>query len=118
MFPIKHIKMAENIELSKEDKQEIDKSIVDLFEWIKEGDKNNSILYIRGDNEAQTATLSIKGDVMLLANTFIHHMDKNDEFRQFFLSVFGSYLSKNPGLEHQFLSKLKQFKETCIAKFN
>ena len=118
MFPIKHIKMAENIELSKEDKQEIDKSIVDLFEWIKEGDKNNSILYIRGDNEAQTATLSIKGDAMLLAYTFIHHMDKNDEFRQFFLSVFGSYLSKNPGLEHQFLSKLKQFKETCIAKFN
>lgn len=118
MFPIKHIKMAENIKLSKEDKQEIDKSIVDLFEWIKEGDKNNSILYIRGDNEAQTATLSIKGDVMLLANTFIHHMVNNDEFRQFFLSVFGSYLSKNPGLEHQFLSMLKQLKETCIAKFN
>jgi hypothetical protein len=118
MLPIKHIKMTENIELSKEDKQEIDKSIVDLFEWIKEGDKNNSILYIRGDNEAQTATLSIKGDVVLLANTFIHHMDKNDEFRQFFLSVFGSYLSKHPTQEYQFLAMLKRFKETCIAKFN
>ena len=110
--------MSEKIELSKEDKQEIDKAIVDLFEWINEGDPKNSILYMRGDVEAQTAILSIKGDVRLLANTFIHHMEKNEQFNQFFLSVFGSYLSKNPGLEFQFLATLKQLKENYIAKFN
>ena len=110
--------MAEKIELSKEDKQEIDKAIVDLFEWINEGDPKNSILYMRGDAEAQTATLSIKGDVRLLANTFIHHMENNEQFNQFFLSVFGSYLSKNPGLEFQFLATLKQLNENYIVKFN
>ena len=89
---------------SKEEKQNIDLEILNLFKWVTDGDKENSVLYMRGDNEYQTASLTIKGDVMLLANTFIHHIEKNVEFGRFITAVFGSYLSKNP-------DKLKEFLE-------
>lgn len=89
-------------------KKEIDQQIVDLFEWIKEGDKDNSLLYMRGDNEFQTATLTIKGDVMLLAATFIRLCENNENFGRFIFALFGSYLAKNPDKMKEFMDGIEE----------
>ena len=36
---------------SKEEKQKIDLEILNLFKWVTSGDKENSVFYMRGDNE-------------------------------------------------------------------
>lgn len=96
--------------MTKQEKEKIDIDIVNLFSWIKQGDVDNSILYMRGDNEFKIASIIIKGDVMLLANTLIHHIEQNPEFGRFILAVIGSYLSKNPDKEKEFLEGLTNLK--------
>ena len=99
----------QSVFLSRENnRKEIDQQIVDLFEWIKEGDKDNSVLYMRGDNKFQTATLTIKGDVMLLAATFIRLCENNDDFGRFIFAVFGSYLAKTPDKLKEFMDGINQ----------
>ena len=94
--------------MTENNRKEIDQQIVDLFEWIKEGDKDNSVLYMRGDNEFQTATLTIKGDVMLLAATFIRLCENNDNFGRFIFAVLGSYLAKTPDKLIEFMDGINQ----------
>lgn len=96
--------MTENI------KKGIDQQIVDLFDWIKEADKDNCVLYMRGDNEFQTATLTIKGDVRLLTAVFIRHVENHENFGRFIFAVFGSYLAKNPDKLKEFMAGIELVK--------
>ena len=66
------------------------------------------MLYMRGDNESQTATLTIKGDVMLLAATFIRLCENNDDFGRFIFAVLGSYLAKTPDKLKEFMDGIYQ----------
>lgn len=94
--------------MTENNRKEIDQQIIDLFEWIKEGAEDNSVLYMRGDNEFQTATLMIKGDVKLLAATFIRLCKNNDNFGRFIFAVLGSYLAKTPDKLIEFMDGIKQ----------
>lgn len=90
--------------MTKEEKSEIDRKMTKLHEFIQQGDKENAIMYLRGDAEFQNAVLHIKGDVTLLAQTFIHHMENNPQFKQWILAVVGSWKSKNSD-EHKMFNE-------------
>ena len=97
--------------MTEEQLRNIDLDILNHLKNIEEGDKNNAILYMRGDVVNENAVLSIKGDVVLLANTFLHHMDKNQQFQQYILSVLGSWLAAHPEEEKRFLAGIETLRK-------
>ena len=70
------------------------------------------VMYVRGDAEFNTASVNIKGDLKLMAQTLQHFLDTNPAFKQFILSVVGSWLSKNPAEERMFKEGLEILKKT------
>lgn len=94
--------------MKHEEKKISDQHIKRLIENLtKEGDNQNAAMFVRGDSEFQEASFYIKGDIKLLASTFHHHMDNNEEFRRLILSIIGSFLAKNPEEERQFIAGLE-----------
>lgn len=100
--------------MTKEEKQNIDLDVLNLFEWLQSGDAQNCVLYLRGDKEYESASMHLKGDVMVLANTIIHIMESNPDFKRFILSVIGSWLSKNPIEEKMFQEGLVLIKKRLV----
>lgn len=99
--------------MTKNEKQNIDLDVLNLVNSLVEVNSlKDCILYIRGDAEFQNAVFVIKGNVQLVANTIIHHIDNNDEFKQLLFSTIGTYLSKNPDDEKQFYAGIDAVKQT------
>ncbi len=104
--------------MTPEEKKNINSRINELISvLIPAGSSTDSVMFIHGDTEYQNASLSIKGDVRILANTFIHHMVNNEDFKRFVLSMVGSYLSGNPEAEKEFLNGLLVVKNNLGIKF-
>lgn len=93
--------------MTNKDKTDIDLDVINLFKYIAQGDEKNSILYIRGDAEFKNAVMMIKGDATLLANTMIHHIENDPQFKQYILAVIGAWLSKNPEEAKMFTNGLE-----------
>jgi hypothetical protein len=99
--------------MTKEEKQIMDQFLFNQIKRLTE-DKSplNAAMYVRGDAEFNNAAICIEGDVKLLANTLIHHIENNPGFNQFMTAVVGSYLAKNPEEEKKFLAGLEIMKNT------
>lgn len=100
--------------MTKEEKQNLDLDIMNLVNKLIENPENTNdvVMYMRGDKEFETASINIRGDIQLMASTIQHHLDNNKAFQQFFLSVLGSWLAKNPTEEKMFLNGLELAKKT------
>ncbi|MCE5332700.1 MAG: hypothetical protein LLF95_11260 [Bacteroidales bacterium] len=100
--------------MTADEKTNLDLDIMNLVNKLIEDPTNTKdvIMYIRGDKEFETASINIKGDVQLLASTIQHHLDNNEEFKRFLLSVLGSWMAKNPIDEKMFLNGLEIAKKT------
>lgn len=100
--------------MNQQDKIDIDLDIQNLIKKLIEdpNDLKNAILYIRGDAEFQNASLNVRGDARIVAQTIQHFLDTNQEFKRFILATIGSWMSKNPEEEKQFLSGLEIAKKT------
>lgn len=100
--------------MNKEEKINLDLDIMNLVNKLIEGPTNTKdvVMYMRGDKEFNTASINIKGDIQLMASVIQHHMDNNPAFKQFILSVIGSWLAKNPIEEKMFLNGLEIAKQT------
>jgi hypothetical protein len=89
--------------MTKEEKQNMDLDIINQIKAVTASQNvMNAAMYIRGDAENNNAMICIEGDVKLLANTLIHHIENNPKFNQFIMAVVGSYLCKNPDKEKEF----------------
>lgn len=99
--------------MTKEEKINLDLDIINLVNKLIEDPTNTKdvVMYMRGDKEFETASINIKGDIQLMASVIHHHLDNNPAFRQFFTSVLGSWLAKNPSEEIMFLNGLKSVKQ-------
>jgi hypothetical protein len=100
--------------MNQEEKANIDLDITNLINKLIEDPTNTKdvVMYLRGDKEFDTASINIKGDMQLLASVIHHHLDNNPAFKQFLLSVIGSWLSKNPTDERMFLNGIEIAKKT------
>lgn len=100
--------------MNQQEKTDIDLDIMNLVNKLIEDPTNTNdvVMYMRGDKEFETASINIKGDIQLMASVIQHHLDKNPAFKQFFLSVLGSWLANNPIEEKMFLNGLKIAKKT------
>lgn len=100
--------------MKPEEKINIDLDITNLINKMIEDPTNTKdvVMYIRGDKEFESASFLIKGDIQLMASVIQHHLDNSPDFKQFFLSVLGSWLSKNPTEEKMFLNGLELAKKT------
>lgn len=100
--------------MTKEDKLNIDIDVMNLVNKLIEDPTNTKdvVMYMRGDKEFETASINIKGDIQLMASVIQHHLDNNPSFKQFFTSVLGSWLAKNPIEEKMFLNGLEIAKQT------
>lgn len=100
--------------MNQQEKTDIDLDIMNLVNKLIEDpkDTNNAIMYIRGDVEFKTASVNIKGDAKLVAQTIIHFLDTNPEFKRFILATIGSWLNGNPQEELMFLNNLDLLKKT------
>ena len=100
--------------MTKEEKTNIDLDIMNLVNKLIEDPTNTNdvVMYMRGDKEFQTASINIKGDIQLMASVIQHHLDNNAAFKQFFLSVLGSWIAKNPTEEKMFLNGVEMAKKT------
>lgn len=103
--------------MNKDQKTDVDLDIMNLVNQMIENPENTKdvVMYIRGDAEFQTASVNIKGDMKLLAQTLQHFLDTNPAFKQFLLSVVGSWLNGNPEEELMFLNGLETLKKTFIV---
>ena len=99
--------------MTPEDKLNIDLDIVNLMSKItlnpEEG--KDAALYIRGDSEFQTASINIKGDARIMAQTIQGLLDNNPAFKQFMFSTIISWLSQNPNQQKEFLAGVDLMKE-------
>lgn len=100
--------------MNKEEKTNLDLDIMNLVNKLIEDPTNTKdvVMYMRGDKEFDTASINIKGDIQLMASVIQHHLDNNAAFKQFFLSVLGSWMAKNPIEEKMFLNGLEIVKQT------
>lgn len=101
-----------------QEKQNIISRITELmYILIPKENKTNAGIFVFGDTESQNASFVVMGDARILANTIQHHMTANPLFKQFMLSVLGSYLSGNPDVEKEFLNGLLVIKNNLGMKF-
>ena len=102
--------------MKKEEKANVDLDIMSLINSLVDKDnEQDGIMYLRGDKEFNQATVVIKGDVNLLAQSIQHHLDNNEEFKRFILAVVGSWLSKNPTEETIFYEGVGLTKKSMEA---
>lgn len=100
--------------MNQQDKIDIDLDIQNLIKKLIENpnDLQNAVLYIRGDAEYQNASVNIRGDARLVSQTIHYFLDNNEEFKRFILAVVGSWISKNPEDEKQFIAGVEIAKKT------
>lgn len=100
--------------MKKEEKTNIDLDIMNLINKLIEypTNTNDVVMYMRGDKEFDTASINIRGDIQLMASVIHHHLDNNQAYKQFMLSVIGSWIAKNPIEEKMFLNGLEMAKKT------
>ena len=100
--------------MTQDDKINIDLDIMNLVKKLIENSENtkNAVLYIRADAEFKTASVDVRGDFTILSGAIQSQLDNNPGFKQFILSVIGSWLSKNPTDEKMFLNGLEIAKKT------
>ncbi|MCK5614701.1 hypothetical protein KAR91_73245 [Candidatus Pacearchaeota archaeon] len=93
------------------DKKNIDLDVLNLINsFVEVNSLKDCVVYLRGDAEFDNAVLVIKGNAALVANTIIHHIEKNPGFKQLMFATIGSYLSKNPDVEKEFLNGIEGVK--------
>ena len=100
--------------MNQQAKIDIDLDIQNLLKKLIENpnDLKNAVLYIRGDVEYQNASVNIRGDARIVAQTVQHFLVSNEEFKRFILAVVGSWISKNPEDEKQFIAGVEIAKKT------
>ena len=100
--------------MNQQEKIDIDLDIQNLIKKLIEdpNDVRNAVLYFRGDSEYQNASINMRGDARIASQTFQHFLDNNETFKRFILATIGSWMSKNPEEEKQFLNGLEIAKKT------
>lgn len=100
--------------MNQQEKIDIDLDIINLIKKLVEDPQNQKdcVLYLRGDTEFNTASLNILGDARLVSQTIQYFLDNNEEFKRFILAVVGSWISKNPEDEKQFIAGVEIAKKT------
>lgn len=100
--------------MTQSEKKILDLDIMNLINKLIEDPTNTKdvVMYMRGDKEFETASINIRGDIQLMASVIQHHLDNNPAFKQFFISVLGSWLAKNPTEEQMFFNGLELAKKT------
>ena len=100
--------------MNQQEKIDTDLDIINLIKKLVEDPKSQKdcVLYLRGDTEFNTASLNILGDARLVSQTIQYFLDNNEEFKRFILAVVGSWISKNPEDEKQFIAGVEIAKKT------
>ncbi len=97
--------------MNQEEKKNIDSKVLNLINSLVETNSlKDCVLYVRGDAEFQNAVFLVKGNAALIANTIIHHIEKNVGFSDLILSTVGSHLAKNPEPEKEFMRGIELLK--------
>jgi len=86
------------------DEQKIDLIYKLIGELNQNNDDLSSYLFLGGNIPQSKVFFRMTGNPEVLSMAFGSYMEKNKPFNQIMLSMFGSYLSINPGDKFKFMS--------------